>query len=578
MSTVTTEPLPRDDSSLRALLESLRAAAASAQTEEEVRVLTSRIASITRQYRIQHGIGIPVRPDLQALDLDSGFVARPHLKFLGGRIANAVRNVERGHNQHVCISMPPRSGKTTLTSIHSPLWMLRRHPEWKVVLSSHDGDLTASWAKQIRTTIEDRPDLGVALTADGGAGSKWQTVERGGMFATSTRASLTGRGARVLIIDDPVKDFVEAHSLAMRQNLWDWWLSVALTRLEPPYLVLVVMTRWHEDDFIGRLLSSEYEGDPRQWEKISLPAIAESDDILKRAEGEPLMSPILTESRGQALDRWEDVRRSVGTYTFSAMYQQRPAPAKGAIFDSGWWRFWTMNPDLTTDDGRVVYLDPSSLTGGTWLDSWDCAFKSTHPDTGGWVVGQRWVRQAANRYLISQQRGRWSFTQTITAMKQWAITNDPARSRCGHLVHKRVIEEAANGAAVIDTLKNDISGLTPITASIGKVARARIVTPEIESGNVYLPHPSDPGNEWVTDLLSELRNFPNDTADDQVDALTQGLLGLRDGGKGGISNPNRMMQGRPQWQQPRDLARAAASDMNRFRSGGGRGPTLPGRR
>jgi predicted phage terminase large subunit-like protein len=575
-----TPTLPDDPEEVKALIESLRKSAEEASTEEDARALISRIASITRQFRIAHGIGIPNRPDLQAKELDPGFTSRPHLHHLGTRIAAAVREVERGHNQHMVISMPPRSGKTTLTSIHSPLWMLRRHPEWKIVSASYDGDLTAGWARSIRTTIEERPDLGIALRADGGAGGKWETVEGGGMFSTSIRGSLTGRGARVLIIDDPIKDFVEAHSLLMRQNLWDWWLSVALTRLEPPYLVIVVMTRWHEDDFVGRLLSPEHEGDPRQWEKISLPALAEKDDVLGRSEGQPLLSPIFEETPTKAVERWEDVRRSVGTYTFSAMYQQRPAPAKGAIFDSGWWRFWTMNPDLTTEDGRVVYLDPSALTGGTWLDSWDCAFKSTHPDTGGWVVGQRWVRSVANRYLISQQRGRWSFTQTITAMLQWAITNDPARSRCGHLVHKRIIEEAANGAAVIDTLKEQISGLTPITASIGKVARARICTPEIESGNVYLPHPSDPGNEWVTDLLSELRNFPNDTADDQVDALTQGLLGLRDAGKGGISNPNRMSQNRPQWQQPRDLARAAASDMNRRRGGYGgpsRMPTIPRR-
>jgi predicted phage terminase large subunit-like protein len=572
----TEEEIPSTPEAVQDLINSLRAAAADASTEDEVRALTSRIASITRAYRIAHGIGIPSRPDLQAKELDPGFVVRPHIKHLGTRIAKAVRDVERGQNRHIVISMPPRAGKTLLTSIYTPLWILRRHPEWKFVLSSHDGDLSSTWAKTIRVAIEEHPDLGIALAPDGGAGAKWATQEKGGMFATSTRGSLTGRGARVLIIDDPIKDFVEAHSITMRQNLWDWWLSVALTRLEPPYLVIVVMTRWHEDDFVGRLLSPEHEGDPRQWEKISLPALAESDDVLDRPEGAPLLSPIVHESVGQALSRWEDVRRSVGTYTFSAMYQQRPAPAKGAIFDSGWWRFWTMDESKATEDGRVVYLDPSALVGGTWLDSWDCAFKSTHPDTGGWVVGQRWVRSAANRYLIAQQRGRWSFTQTIAAMKQWAITNDPARSRCGHLVHKRIIEEAANGAAVIDTLKDDISGLTPITASIGKVARARIVTPEIESGNVYLPHPSDPGNEWVTDLLSELRNFPNDTADDQVDALTQGLLGLRDGGKGGITVPGRMNMNRPQWQQPRDLARAAASDMNRGR-GLSRGPMIPRR-
>jgi hypothetical protein len=154
--------------------------------------------------------------------------------------------------------------------------MLRRHPEWKIVMTAHDGGLTSGWARSLRRTIEDKPELGIALARDGGAGSQWETLEKGGVFATSVRGALTGRGARVMIIDDPVKDFVDAHSVAARQTLWDWWLSVAQTRLEPPYLVIAVMTRWHEDDFIGRLFSEDYEGDPRDWEKISLPAIADT--------------------------------------------------------------------------------------------------------------------------------------------------------------------------------------------------------------------------------------------------------------------------------------------------------------
>lgn len=366
-----------------------------------------------------------------------------------------------------------------------------------------------------------------------------------------------------MVIDDPVKDFVDAHSEVHRERLWNWWLSVAQTRLEPPYLVLVVMTRWHEDDFIGRLLSPEHEGNPKAWEYIRLGAIAGENDILDRPEGDPLYSPLMDETRAEALDRWADTRRSVGTYTWSALYQQTPSPARGAIFDSAWWRFWTRDPEKVTEDGRVVYLEPSELTGGHWLDSWDCAFKSSPKDanSGGWVVGQRWVRSAANRYLIAQVRGRWSFTQTIAQMQRWAVTDNPGISPCGHLVHERHIEERANGAAIIDTLKDHLSGIKAINPTISKEARARAVTPEIESGHVYLPHPSDPGNEWVQDLLSELRNFPHDMADDQVDALTQGLNGLRNSGRGGVTVPGRNPGQRlATMGAPRNIARAAMTD------------------
>lgn len=564
---------PRDEAELRSVFEALRQQAALASTEAEAREVISRIAQVTRRYRIMHGVGIPTRPDDQAREIDPYYVLRPHIVHLADRIAEAVRDVERGRNRMIAVSMPPRSGKSTLLSLHTPLWMLRRHPEWKIVTASYDGGLTAEWARKVRTMIEARPDLGIALARDGGAGSHWETVEGGGVFSTSVRGQMTGRGARVLVIDDPIKDFVEAHSQAMRQNIWNWWLSVAQTRLEPPYLVLVVMTRWHEDDFVGRIFSNDHEGDPRKWEKISLPAIADGrgSDALGRAEGEPLLSPLLEETAEQAIERWNEIRTAVGTYTFSAMYQQSPAPAKGAIFDASWWRFWTWDPEKATDDGRVVHLDPSTLTHAHWLDSWDCNFESSDADKGGWVVGQRWVRSQANRYLIAQQRARWTFTQTIRGMEKWAEVDDPVGSPCGNLVHERLIEKKANGAAIIDTLKEKISGLKPINPTTSKEARARAITPEVESGNVYLPHPSDPGNEWVSDLLSELRNFPYDAYDDQVDALTQALAKLRDPGKGLVTVPGgRGPLGQPYSLRGRDVARAALSDLNKARTIGER--------
>lgn len=546
----------------------LRELVEQATTEEEMRLLTSRIAQISRIYRVQNGIGLSATPALQAQEIDPDYVIRPHIEYLAERLTNAVRDVERGKSRKIAVSMPPRAGKSTLISQYTPLWLLRRHPEWKIVMASHDAALVSTWSRSVRRLIEHNLDLGVALAPDSRAWSKWTTVEGGGIYTTSVRGSLTGRGARVMIIDDPIKDFVDAHSPTMRQSLWDWWLSVAQTRLEPPSLVLVVMTRWHEDDFVGRLLSDEHEGDPREWEVIRLPAIAETDDVLGRKEGAPLLSPIVDETRSEAIERWDDVKRAVGSYTFSAMYQQRPAPAKGAIFDAGWWRYWTTDASKATEDGRVVHLDPTALTGARWLDSWDAAFKSSGPEGSGWVVGQRWVRHQANRYMISQRRGRWSFVSTIEEMKKWARTDDEHVSPFGHLVHERLIEERANGAAIIDTLKEQISGIKPVNPTISKEARARAVTPEIESGNVYLPLPSDPGNEWVMDLLSELRNFPHDVADDQVDALTQALSGLRDSGKGRITVPGAQGGRRPGqqgWQISRDLARSALTDLSRRR-------------
>lgn len=549
----------------------LKKLATSASSEDEARQIISRIARIARAFRVQSGVGIALNPALQALELDPGYRIRPHIEYLANKIAEAVRDVENGKSRRLIVSMPPRAGKSTLTSLYTPLWILRRHPEWKIMMASYDSALTTAWARQQRTLIEDRPDLGVALQRDGGAGGKWSTLEKGGMFATGVGGAMTGRGAKVMLIDDPIADFVSAHSPRIRDNLWNWWLSVAQTRLEPPSLVIVVMTRWHEDDFVGRLLSREYEGDPKEWEEIVLPAIADrelgdgsSADPLGRQKGQPLYSPLPSldrETEEEAVRRWEKVKVDVGTYTFSAMYQQRPAPQKGAIFDAGWWRFWTTDPGRATEDGRIKFLDPGGLVGAQWLDSWDTAFKAS--EDSSYVVAQRWAKQGPNRYLITQKRGRWSFTRTLKEVELWGDKNDHKNSPFGNFVHKSLIEEKANGAAIIDVLRDKLSGMKAINPRTSKEARARAITPEVESGHVYLPHPLDPGNEWVNDLLSELRNFPHDANDDQVDSLTQALEEFRDPDQGGITVPGRApapgVLGRT---IPRNVA-SAARTMNR---------------
>ena len=543
----------------------LRTLAASCTSNDEARILTSRIAQISRKIRTRTGIGLPPDPLAQAMEMDPSFTSRPHLALLSEEIADAVRDVERGQNRFLSVAMPPRSGKTQLISKQTPMWVLRRHPDWKVVLASYDGGMAASWAGDIRQSIEAHPDLGIAISPDSGARSSWSTVEQGSMFTTSIRGALTGRGARLLIIDDPVKDFIEAHSVIMRNHLWDWWLSVALTRLEPPYLVIVVMTRWHEDDLVGRLHSTEYEGNPKVWRNLSIPAISEGPgDALGRDPGEPLYSPIISETREQALHRWNDVKQAVGSYTFAAMYQQRPSPSKGAIFDSSWWKFWTTDPAKATDDGRIVFLDESVLVGAQWVDSWDCAFGQAGAERGGWVVGQRWMRHQDRRYLMHQVRGRWNFTETLAEMTKWSRNDDHVISPWGDMVFDRLIEAKANGAAIIEVMKEHISGIKGINPTVSKEARARAVTPEIESGHVYLPLPSDIGHEWVLEFLSEMRNFPHDVSDDQVDTLTQALSYLRSSGGGRLTvpgSPSTMLR-----TIPRNVATAARTDLGRRRS------------
>jgi predicted phage terminase large subunit-like protein len=316
----------------------------------------------------------------------------------------------------------------------------------------------------------------------------------------------------------------------MQQALWDWWRAVALTRMEPPYLVLVVMTRWHEDDFIGRLLSDEYDGNPAQWEVISFPAIAEEPDeehvhvdSLGRRPGEPLLSPIVDESEAEALDRWQDIKQAVGTYAWQALYQQDPQPAAGAIFNNDWWRYWTREPPPEGSD----YLKLPEAFDRV-LTSWDMAFKKT--DDSDYVVGQLWGVHGSNRYLLRQVRKRMSFTETLHEVKQFIAT---CVEWVPDGVHEHLVEDKANGTAVIDTLKEQIPGMIPINPTDSKEARARAVAPTVEAGNAVIPANA----EWVQDFLNEHKGFPNGAHDDQVDTTTQALRRLQGTGPTTIMSP-----------------------------------------
>ena len=478
-------------------------------------------------------------PIEEAQMLDDGYRVRDHLAYMSERLAKAVEDVENGISRKLKISMPPRMGKSYQVSTYTPTWLIHKHPEWRIGLISHSSDLAVGWGRQVRRMVEDNYDLlGVEIAADAGAVANWETTAGGAVRSRSVGQSIIGHGFKVMIIDDPVKGFAEAHSEHDRERLWNWFSTDATSRLEPPSLVIVVGTRWHEDDMIGRLDNPEY-GDPSEWETIRFPAIAEEDDVLGREPGDPLYSPLIpNETREQALDRWNKLRRAVGSYSWASMFQQRPAPAEGAIFDMGAWRYWTSNPSNAKEDGTVVYLDPArDLAGARWLDSWDMSYKGS--DTSDYVVGQRWARKGPNRYLIAQTRGRRGFTETLAELRRWrAPESNPVTNPYGNFVHETVIEEAANGTAIMDAIKNEISGVLGETPVGSKEARARAVTPEIESHHVYLPYPGDEGNEWVTkDLLPELREFPHGTHDDQVDSLTQALRRLHDPGKARATVP-----------------------------------------
>lgn len=415
-----------------------------------------------------------------------------HIALLSERIAYHIR---RGDGRLI-VAMPPRHGKSETVSHYTPVWALDQWPEMRVILCSYEASFARSWGRKVRNTVQEHADvLRVRIAEDSQAAEGWQTTAGGGMHTAGAGGPITGKGADLLIVDDPFKNAEEADSPRIRDNVWEWWLSTARTRVEPGGTIIVVQTRWHEDDLVGRLLA-QAQADPEadQWEVINLPAIAEDRDVLGREPGEALWPwrwPV---------ERLRAIERSVGARWWNAMYQGRPSPVEGGILRRDWWRFYRRAPSE---------LDEV-------IQSWDMSFKDTQ--TSDYVVGQVWGRKGADRYLLDQVRDRMDFPATVQAVRTMTAKWPGATVK--------LVEGKANGPAVIASLAREIPGLIEVEPKGSKTARAAAVSPYLEAGNVWIPDPTIAA--WVHDFVEECAAFPNGAHDDQVDAMTQALIRFMD--------------------------------------------------
>jgi predicted phage terminase large subunit-like protein len=323
-----------------------------------------------------------------------------------------------------------------------------------------------------------------------------------------------------LIIDDPIKDRKEADSALIRQNIWDWWTDAASTRLAPGAPVVLILTRWHEDDLAGRLMAAE---DGHLWKVINIPAQADHDpakgetDPLDREPGEFMIS-----ARGRTTAQWEAIKTRVGSRTWNALYQGRPTPAEGGIFKREWWdlpgRRYTDPLWIVRGDGAHIALHLDEV-----IASWDMAFKDTK--SSDYVCGQVWGRRGADVFLLDQVWDRMDFVTTCLRFRELAAKWPQALLK--------IVEDKANGTAVINSLNRIVPGIVPEVPTESKEARAAAVSPLIEAGNVHLPTPELA--PWIGGLVEEAAGFPNATHDDQVDAMSQALkrmvlVPLMDGG------------------------------------------------
>jgi predicted phage terminase large subunit-like protein len=414
-------------------------------------------------------------------------------------LANKLMEIESGKIDRLMVLMPPRHGKSELASVRFPAWYLGRNPDRRIIGTSYSAELATDFGRKVRDLIRTErfvlPFKGVSVKDDSSAANRWDIKDGGGYVAAGVGGSVTGRGGDLLIVDDPFKNQEDADSKTYRDKVWSWYQSTLYTRIEKGGAIIVILTRWHEDDLAGKLIS-EMLNDGDQWDIVSFPAIAEEKEQY-RDIGDALWPDKYDEKE---LAR---TKMAVGSRVWTALYQQRPAPAEGAIFKKSWFRFYDRLPD-------EKHID-------RWLQSWDMTF--TNSDGSDYVVGQVWACSGADRYLVDQVRERMDFMQAVRALRNMSDKYPQARAK--------YIEDKANGPAVISALKNEIQGLIPVNPTSSKVSRANAVSPILEAGNVYLKR----GAKFSDELIEEAGLFPSGKNDDQVDAMTQALSMSEKSGK-----------------------------------------------
>ena len=426
-----------------------------------------------------------------------------------------LQAVAERKSPRLMITVPPRHGKSTIASRCFPAYALGRYPDMQMIGTSYSAELASAMNRDVQRIVDSDeyrrifPETTIAGVHAVKAGSwarnadYYEVVGRHGCYRSAgVGGGLTGFGTSCAIIDDPVKNRAEADSLTVRNAVWNWYTSTLYTRLAPGGGVIVILTKWHEDDLAGRLLEAQAKGEGDEWRVINFPAIAEQDEE-HRKKGEAL------HPERYPLEALERIKAAIGTRDWEALYQQHPVPDGGAIFKDEWLQRTWLPKDLPARFDAVIM-------------SWDLSFKGN--DASDFVVGQLVGRHGADYYILDQLRGRWSFTETVGQVKELA---ERARGRFPRVAPRILIEDKANGPAVIDALKHEVSGIVPVEPDGSKEARAHAVTALFEAGNVLLPDRSLA--PWVDEYRLELTRFPSGAHDDQVDATTQALRYLSAG-------------------------------------------------
>lgn len=444
-------------------------------------------------------------------------------------INDALVQLMRPDSPHdaLAVFLPPQEGKSQTVSRRFPEWLLDHDPTLRIAIASYGEGLAVRWGRDIKQDVRQNPcryqkrtdtdectgdcgGLHIAIRQDSAAAGRWQTPAGGGVYCVGIGGPLTGQPVDVLIIDDPVKDRAAAESEKIRESTWDWWESVALTRLAPGARVVLIQTRWHQDDLAGRIAARP---SPLVWRTLSIPAIAVNDDPLGRAPGEELPSV-----RRRKPGYFRRLLQTMSSYVFSGVYQQTPTAAEGNFFRRQTFRYW--RPAPAWNDGRERIDLEGTLA--TLQDCWrfiTMDFAASTKSSADFTVASCWamtpngdlvlldrVRQRVADHdhyaLAAGLRTRWGADQVYVESNWWSetFTADALRA----------------GVPVVE-LSADTDKVTRAIPAAGRVHAGRVWFPAETSG---CPCGECNDGVWLDEWCDELAIFPQGTHDDQVDTLS----------------------------------------------------------
>jgi predicted phage terminase large subunit-like protein len=420
----------------------------------------------------------------------------PHLDLLNEILLRVVN----GEIRRVLITMPPRHGKSQFASEKFPAWYLLTHPDRRVILASYAAEFAATWGRKARAILKEfgMRFFEIALKSDSKAADAWEIEGRdGGMQTCGVGGPLTGKGADILIIDDPVKNSEEANSEIIREKTWEWYKSTAYTRLEPRGAIILIQTRWHEDDLAGRILAHAKETG-EEWTIVNLPAFAEPGDPLGRAVDQPLWPERYGTSDLEA------TRKTIGSYWFSALYQQRPVPPEGGMFKKAWFRYYTVDNEFYRLGG-----------GGGLIRQRDCRRFGTMDlafsvkKTADFTVLIAWaVTPRADLIMLDMVRARMDAPDFFTGIM--------SRMFSDYKLDYLGVEKVMGTSLATHGIRMQGKAIRLLIADTDKISRSIPAQVRMEAGQTYIPlvHP-----ERET-IEHELMSFPFGAHDDIVDCFS----------------------------------------------------------